>query len=254
VALKSRYATKAEIPEGQAAFYVEKDGSFVLDADLSDHPALVALRDNRDTILGEKKTTQRERDEARAALDQVKTLAGIADVSELGNVLKGKQSQGKEDLEKAIAERISTMKAEWEKKEKDWHTKESGYQGQLQTLLIDNAITSEATKAGIQPTAMQDVLLRGRSLYRLVDGKPVPMAEGDKVIYGKDGVNPMPVSEWLGRLTTEAPHLFNPSQGGGAKPGEGGRAALPAGSISRADQKGFLANLDKVAKGEISVK
>lgn len=224
--LKSRYATKAEIPEGQAAFYVEKDGSFVLDADLSDHPALVALRENRDTILGEKKKLSEDHRTLQSLLDGVKTEAGIADLSELPKILKGRQSQSKEEEERRFQERVAALRAESDKTIKELTDKVTKQDGHLQTLLIDNAITSEATKAGIQSTAMQDVLLRGRSLYRLVDGKPVPMAEGDKVIYGKDGVNPMPVSEWLDRLTTEAPHLFVPSQGGGARPGDGGRRSV----------------------------
>jgi len=218
--LKSKYATKAEIPEGQAAFYVEKDGAFVLDADLSDHPTVVGLRDNRDAILGEKKKAVEDLKAAVSALDGVKSTAGITDISELANVLKGKKTEKDADIEKLLSERTAAMKGEFEKTIKELTDKDAKHQSQLQTLLIDNAITAEAAKAGVRPEAMQDALLRGRNLYKLVDGKPTPM-DGDKVIYGKDGVNPMPVSEWFGKQITEAPHWFNPSQGGSAAPGAG---------------------------------
>ena len=235
--LKSKYATKAEIPEGQAAFYLEKDGAFVLDADLSDHPTVVGLRENRDTILGEKKKLAEEHKAVVAALDGVKSTAGITDISELANVLKGKKTEKDADIEKLLSERTAAMKGELEKTIKELTERDSKNQAQLQVLLIDNAITAEATKAGVQPTAIPDVLLRGRSLYKLVDGKPTPM-EGDKVIYGKDGLSPMPPSEWLGRLTSEAPHLFTPSQGGGARPGEGsGRAGATSFTLTRAEAK-----------------
>lgn len=218
--LKSKYATKAEIPEGQAAFYIEKDGAFVLDADLSDHPTVVGLRENRDTILGEKKKLVEDHKAALSALDGVKSTAGITDISELASILKGKKTEKDADIEKLLSERTAAMKGEFEKTIKDLTERDGTHQAQLQTLLIDNAITAEAAKAGVRPEAMQDALLRGRNLYKLVDGKPTPM-EGDKVIYGKNGIDPMPVSEWFGRQVTEAPHWFNPSQGGGAKPGEG---------------------------------
>ena len=218
--LKSKYATKAEVPAGLEALYTEKDGAFILEVDLSDHPNFVGLRDNRDMILTEKKKAVEDLKGVNAALEQVKSIAGVSDLSELPAALKGKQTAAKDDVEKLVTERTTAMKTEYEGKIKELETGRAQDLSQLQTLLIDNSITAEATKAGVLPTAIPDVLGRGRALYKLVDGKPVPM-EGDKTIYGKDGVNPMPVGEWFGKLTVEAPHLFNPSQGGNSKPGDG---------------------------------
>ncbi|BDU76294.1 hypothetical protein [Mesoterricola sediminis] len=236
MAFKMKYATKAEVPAELQPHFVEKDGAWVADTEVGEHPSFIAVREKKDELLGEVKKVKAEREEARSAVDQVKTALGITDLAELPNALKGKASAGKEEVEKIVTERVAAFKAESEKQVKALTDQNNAAQAQLQVLLIDNAITAEATKAGIAPTAMQDVLLRGQRLFKVVEGKPVPM-DGEKVIYGKDGVNPMPVSEWMGRLTTEAPHLFNPSQGGGAKPGEGGRQPVAGNVRSRADLK-----------------
>jgi hypothetical protein len=236
MAFKLKYATKAEIPAGLEAHFVEKDGAWVADTDIADHPSFIAVRDKKDELLGEAKKAKTEAADAKAALEGVKTALNITDLAELPNALKGKQAQNKEEVDKVVNERLAAFKAESEKTIKELQEASAKDQAQLQTLLIDNAITSEATKAGVQPTAMQDVLLRGRALYRLQDGKPVPM-DGEKVIYGKDGLNPMPPSEWMARLTTEAPHLFKTSKGGGADPGNGGRQPGAGTVRSRAELK-----------------
>jgi hypothetical protein len=223
MAFKLEYATKAEVPAALASEFIEKDGKWVADTDVSTHPSFIALRENKDTILSEKKKVQESLTAATALLDGVKSTAGIADIAELGNVLKAKQGQGKEEEDKRFAERIAAMKGETDKTIKELTDARAKDQAQLHDLLIDGAIQTEAAKAGVLPTAIPDVLGRGRAIYKLVDGKPTPM-EGDKTIYGKDGVNPMPVSEWFGKLTADAPHLFKSSQGGGANPGAGAGA------------------------------
>ena len=88
---------------------------------------------------------------------------------------------------------------------------------QLEKLVIDNAIQVEAVKAGIRPTAMEDILLRGRSRFKLKDGAAVATAPDDKVIYGKDGITPQSMGEWLADLAPAAPHLFESSGGGGSQ-------------------------------------
>jgi protein-disulfide isomerase-like protein with CxxC motif len=226
---KLEYATKAEVPAALASEFIEKDGKWVADTDISTHPSFIALRENKDTILTEKKKVADALRDATAAIDSVKSTAGITDITELAAVLKAKQGQGKEDEEKRFAERIAAMKGETDKTIKELSDARAKDQAHLHELLIDGAIQSEAAKAGVLPTAMRDALRAGREIYRLVDGKPTPM-EGDKTIYGKDGVNPMPVSEWFGKQVTEAPHWFKPSQGGGANPGAGARGGA-AGAI-----------------------
>lgn len=90
-------------------------------------------------------------------------------------------------------------------------------QRQLEALLIDSAVREAAMKSGVQPTAVDDVLLRAKSVFQLKDGVSIPLDSSGKIIYGKDGVSPMTVADWTAGLKKTAPHLFQGSQGGGAQ-------------------------------------
>ena len=59
------------------------------------------------------------------------------------------------------------------------------------------------------------LVLRGRRIWKLVDGAPTPL-NGENIIYGKDANKPMEMIEWVGSLQTDAPHLFKPTGGGGS--------------------------------------
>jgi len=45
------------------------------------------------------------------------------------------------------------------------------------------------------------------------------------VRYGRDGVTPMTLEEWVDAQTSDAPHLFESNAGGGAASNGGGAAA-----------------------------
>lgn len=93
--------------------------------------------------------------------------------------------------------------------------------GQLENLLVDSAVRVKALEAGVLPSAVDDVMLRAKSSFKIVDGKAVPHHDG-KPVYGKDGVNPMGVEEWMSNLAKSATHLFGQSSGGGAGTGRPG--------------------------------
>jgi hypothetical protein len=84
-------------------------------------------------------------------------------------------------------------------------------------------------------------MLRAKTAFKIVDGRAVPHSDG-KVVYGKDGVNPMSVEEWIGSLAKNAPHLFGSTQGGGAS---GSRTS--GGGRPGAGQK--LTSTQKIAAG-----
>jgi hypothetical protein len=87
----------------------------------------------------------------------------------------------------------------------------------LSKLIIDTNVQTEAIKAGVRETAVEDVLLRARTIFRVVDGRAVPY-NGDEIVYGKDGTTPQGIGEWLADQATKAPHLFKETKGGGANP------------------------------------
>lgn len=138
-------------------------------------------------------------------------------------------------LDEVVQSRISQMKTEHEQTLQQLNQKLSNADKQLESLLIDSAVRMQAMKQKVLPTAVDDVMLRARMSFKIVDGKAVPH-EGDKPIYGKDGVNPMSVDEWINGLAKNAPHLFESSQGGGAR-GSGSGAGTGDRSKMTATQK-----------------
>lgn len=119
-------------------------------------------------------------------------------------------------IDEAVQSRIQSMKTEHEGVVKDLSEKLNISNRQLESLLIDSAVRVKALELGALPAAMDDVLLRAKSAFKLVDGVAIPHVDG-KPVYGKDGVNPMSVEEWISGLSKSASHLFGKTSGGGAQ-------------------------------------
>ena len=86
--------------------------------------------------------------------------------------------------------------------------------------------------------AIPDITARARSVFKLVNGVPGAFeADGQTVRYGKDGVTPMTLEEWLDAQVSEAPHLFESNAGGGA-----GGASSQYGNASGGGARGSVKN------------
>jgi hypothetical protein len=123
-------------------------------------------------------------------------------------------------LDAAVKERVGRMQEEHSAALKAEQEKSSVMTRQLETLLIDSAVRSAANTAAVIPTAVDDILLRAKSTFKIVDGVAVATDKDGRTIYGTDGVNPLAVGDWIKGLSKQAPHLFAGNQGGGA-PGGG---------------------------------
>lgn len=85
----------------------------------------------------------------------------------------------------------------------------------LDSVLIDGSLKSEAAKAGVLPTALDDVVLRGRTTFKNENGQVIAYNDRGEKLYDKDGVTPLSVGGWIKGLKQNAPHLFAGMQGGG---------------------------------------
>lgn len=121
------------------------------------------------------------------------------------------------EIDKVVEQRVGEMKSTYENQIKTLTEQNSVAQRQLESLLIDNAVRDAAVKSGVQPTAVDDVLLRAKATFKIKDGNAVPVDAQGNVVYGKDGTSPMSVVDWTTGLKKQAPHLFQGSQGGGAQ-------------------------------------
>lgn len=139
-------------------------------------------------------------------------------------------------VDQVVQERLSQMKQEHEATVADLSSKLSTRDRQIEGLLIDSAARTSAVQAGILPTALEDVILRAKVTFSVVDGAVVGK-DGDKILYDKDGTTPLTVDGWVRTvLKNSAPHLFTTPTGGGA--GGGGRKS-----------QGNLSAIDKIAAG-----
>lgn len=119
-------------------------------------------------------------------------------------------------VEKMVQERVANMRTEYETKIGDYEKSVGTMKSQLEVLVIDNAVRAAATKVGVRPEAMDDVLLRAKTIYKFENGQAVPYDQKGQPIYGKDGSTPMNPEEWASSLKKTAPHLFPGSSGTGA--------------------------------------
>jgi hypothetical protein len=220
MSLKTILNSKADVealPEGVRSLYVERDGKFALDID--------------DDVSGLKSALDKERGRASELDSEVKrikkqfdgldpekareALKKLSQVDEQKLIDAGKLDEVVEQRTKAMRDDYDNKINSFDRELKEAREANEKLTGQLSELLIDGAITEAAIAAGVKKSAVPDVILRGRQIYKLVDGKPTPM-KGEQIIYGKNPREPMPIAEWVGTLAKEADHLFEPSSGGGA--------------------------------------
>lgn len=157
--------------------------------------------------------------------------------SDLARQVREKELIAKGDVDTLVAERVAAMKKDYDTQITTKTSELDMTKSQLSVLIIDNQVRANAIKNSVLPEAADDVLLRAKTIFKIVDGKAVAM-DGDKIIYGKDGVNSLTIEEWTKSLQTSAPHLFVQSTGSGAKGG---------GKVNGQGQA--LSAQDKIAQG-----
>lgn len=218
MSLKYRIAKLEEVAEGVRALYaVQADGSFVLQVDGAVDKAKIDEFRNTNIDLSKKLDLYKD-------VDVEKYRSGI----ELQKQLDEKKLIDAGQFDKVIEQRVAEMKRTNDQTINELNEKLNKSNRQLEVLIVDNEVRAAATKSGILPTAVDDVLLRAKQIYKVDAGAAVPKNEKGETIFGKDGTNPMPITEWIGGLKETAVHLFQPSQGGGATGGQGKGAVQQA--------------------------
>lgn len=242
MSLKAKYKSKSDIPEGQEAFYVEKDGEFILQVEgMVPKDRIDEFRDNNIDL--------------KKQLSDLQSKMSGFDMDKILEALKKQQGDEEQELIKAgkIDELIEMkLKAAQEKHASEYKTVEDANKaltGQLETLTIDNALRDIATKAGVADTAMSDVLSRGKQVYKLVDGKPTPHDSNGNVIYKTGSTDPMGMDDWMKGLSGDAPHLFKSSSGGGSQHGNGGSGGEKTMSRGDFDNMGAVEKMAFVKDG-----
>jgi hypothetical protein len=219
MALKFKFKARDEIPAELQTLYVEREGAWMLDAEgVVEKSKLDEFRTTNLALI-------KERDELKQRFDGI-------DPDEVRKLADEKRKLEEQhqiklgEVEKVVENRVKGLRDDWEKQVTTLKAEKEALNGRLTVIQIDQGIITVATKRGLRPTAIPDITARARSVFKLVNGAPRAFeADGTTVRYGKDGVTPMTLEEWVDAQTSDAPHLFESNAGGGAAGNGAGGAA-----------------------------
>jgi hypothetical protein len=254
--LKLEVKDKKEIPAGFEAAYEEKDGVFKLKLEDQVVPKSKLDEFRNNNIELQKQIDVLKTEQARfQGVDPVK----FKEYAEQIQKMEDKKLIDAGEIDKLVDKRVERMKADFEGQSvaqaqtiEQLKTTNFSLATQLETVLIDSQIQQAVNDtAAARPGAMQDILHRGRRLFKLVEGKVVPLGPDNKPIYGKDGKAPMTFTEWAESLVREAPYLFEANKGGGGR--GGGSNQPPERIIQGGDPLTFGQNLEAIAAGKVEV-
>jgi len=214
------------IPEALQSAYVEKDGAYHLDVEgMVDKSKLDDFRSNNVKLLKD--------------LEAMQGKFKNVDLDQYNNLL---QAHNDGTDKKLLDEgKIEELFEERTKRMREAHNEELGkvqgendtHRRQLEGLMIDASVRDSATKQGVAPTAMDDVILRAKTIFKLKEGQATPFDSDGNVVYASGSAEPMSVDAWVKSLTGTAPHLFSPSNGGGSQ--HGNRSGKDSATISRVE-------------------
>lgn len=235
MALKFNVKSLEEVAEPFRNLYVKNsDGSYSLEVEGAvDQNKLKEFRDKNIELMKEAekyKDLNPQKYQELMELQRQRQEKELIDKGEVDQVIQGRVKQMKTEYDAALATRDQSL---------NMMTR------QLESLLIDNTVRTAATKTGVRPEAVDDVLLRAKTVFTIKDGKVAALNEKGEVVYGKDGTTPLGIEEWSSGLKTVAPHLYLGSTGGGAPGSQGsGRSSQGGTPVSKISSGLSDANFD----------
>lgn len=189
------------IPETLQEHYIQEDEGYVLNvAGVTTKKKLDEFRDNN-------KKLQDELEKLKFVdVDEYKNLKAAAEKDATKGLVQ------EHDVEALVDARVTEMRDEHTKEVKKLSAKLEGSNAQLQTLLIDNAVTQTATKHRVKEGAIDDVLLRAKNVFRVENGEVIGYGNDGAKAYNKNG-EPLTITDWIQTLEKDAGHLFQESTG-----------------------------------------
>jgi len=216
----------AALADALKPLYRQEGAVFVIDADgIDSHPATKSLksaleseRTGRSEITRQlnelkEKLGDMNPDEARDALKKIKDLEEAQRVGDIPEKFKQKFDEAVAARVESIQKNHATQVKGFERQITELQDKLKGANTQLENLTIDGEVRAVAAKKGLNEWAVEDAVMHARNMYRLVDGKPVPM-KGDQIVYsGKKPGEAKPIDEWLEEKVQEKPGWLKPNSG-----------------------------------------
>lgn len=225
--LKLAIAKLEDVDEAIRSLYkMGGDGKYHLETeeDEAGKAKIKEFRDNNVKLLKEKEDLE----------NKLKAIGDPAEIEKMKKKIQAiddKQMIEAGKIDELVAQKVERMRADFENQLAAMKTALEGKDadlGKMNSRLSEVLIDSEITRAvnavgGVRKEALQDLISRGKRVWKLEEGKPVPK-EGDKTLYGKDGKSILTFDEWAQIQFETAPFLFEASAGSGAA-GAGGAGA-----------------------------
>jgi hypothetical protein len=249
--IRKTYQTQQDIPEAVRDYYTDTGNGWQLQLETDDQPAvdLTRYREMRDNNIKMKAQLEELMTEQEQIRGQYKTMLDKAQGEEEAQLLKSGQ------FDEVLERRTQAIKTEYQRQLEDLHAQREQAENEKQqarqrfgsVYLGEQLATAlERKKLRLRPTARADLLTRAGSTFQ-------PNETLDKLV-AKDAVDglgqELTIEDWLDRTVTEAPHLFDGGDGGGARPGGG----VAGGQIRLQDVKddpaAYLAAVESVTRGE----
>lgn len=262
MSIKQTYGNVEDIPAGLETIYAKgEDGTFnfVGAEGMVDKGRLDEFRDNNITLRQEVEGYEQSVTEYETKLaDMAKSLSDV-EYKFSGIDLEAhakQQAEAKALLEKEMIEagevdklvngrvdevltakqkEMEALKSTYESQLAELNEDLVGYDFQLNKMLVDNELTKIAADKGVRASALEDVLSRGRNVFRVEDGQATAFNEEGRPLYAGDAVTPLSIDGWVEGLTKSAPHLFEMSSGSGTNQPTAAAAPAPAASADPHD-------------------
>jgi hypothetical protein len=192
-------------------------------------------------IVGEDVTKFKEELEALRTVDRQVKDGSLKKSTDIDSVLEQRTAQMKTSFEEANKKSAAEIAA---------LTNENGQlKKRLNNVHIDRAVTTAVLneKSGAEPLALPHILMEAYKVFHAdEDGKVIPK-NGDAIVYGTNGTDPMTADEWLVKIRTQFPYFFKNSSGGGATGGADKLNGMTKDSFAKLtpQQKLALANRKK---------
>lgn len=198
------------LPEPVREHYVKspEDGKYYLQANgLVPKAKLEEFRTNNTTIM-------KERDELKTRYngidpEEYKTLKERKDLLDQGKLVSA------EGVDAAVKKRVEAMTTDHQKALDGIAQRAAAAERKVAEFMIDGELLKAGAEAGLRTTATQDLILRGRAIFSMQEGKLVAIGPDGQPLYGANAETLTP-REYVENLTKQAPHLFDASTGTGA--------------------------------------
>ncbi len=214
--------------------------------------AVTGLKTKNAELLNEKKTAQdalklwdgmdpKDVKTATEFYDKNKDAEFLRDGT-VEELIEKKTSQLTSDFETQITELTTNLEAA--------KSHGSNYQSLFEAKTIDDGVREEATKAGMLPTAIEDAVMRGRSVFSLDENKLIEARDSEGKLAVTEDKLVLTTKNWIEGLKTTSPHYWPGSKGAGAFGGDTGAEGDKMDKLRAAAESGDVAAYRKVRAGK----